>query len=93
MLALPFWIHTHSGADLYAKDKSLCTPVHTAAMHQLIDVFHCLMKHIPVDAHPSVIFTVFEVKCSKDIILKVSMKRNGGHFEFVTLVAIKAAAK
>ena len=64
--------HTHSGADLYAKDYNLCTPTHIAAMHQLADVFHCLMKYIPVHAHPSVIFTVFDVKSSKDIILKVS---------------------
>ena len=91
LLALPFWIHTYSGADLYAKDKSLCTPIHTAALHQLTDVFHCLMKRIPFHAHPSVIFTVFEVKCSKEIILKVSMKHNGRRGLNATSVGIKAA--
>jgi len=69
------WIHTLSGADIYAKDRNLCTPAHIAALYQLTDVFHCLMKRIPVHAHPSVIFTVFKVKCNKDIILKVSMKQ------------------
>ena len=65
--------HTHSGADLYAKDNNCCTPAHIAAMHQCVDAYHCLMECIPDRTHASVIFTSFEAKCSLEIILEVRL--------------------
>ena len=64
-------IHTRSGADLNAKDNNDCTPTHVAAMHQCVDAFHCLMEYIPDSAQTSVIFTNFEVKNNREIILEV----------------------
>ena len=61
----------HSHADLYAKDNSLCTPIHIAAMHQYTDAYHDLMKHIHDDERASIIFLAFEVKCNRNIILEV----------------------
>lgn len=63
--------HTYSGADLYAKDNNLCTPAHSAVMHQCVDAYHFLMEHIPDKA--SVIFSTFEVKNNRSNLLKVCM--------------------
>ena len=71
-LCSPCFIYTHSHADLHAKDNDLCTPTHIAAIHKLTVAYHCLMECIPVNLHASVIFTAFDVKCSREVILEVS---------------------
>ena len=65
------WTLTHRGADLDSKDNNYCTPTHIAAMYQFTDAYHCLMEYIPVDLHASVIFTAFDVKHNREIILEV----------------------
>ena len=62
---------THRGADLYSKDNNYCTPTHIAAMHQFTDAYNYLMEYIPVCERASVIFTAFDVKHNRDIVLEV----------------------
>ena len=66
------WTLTHRGAaDLNSKDNNHCTPTHIAAMHQFTDAYLCLMECTPVDERASVIFTAFDVKHNRDVILEV----------------------
>ena len=38
--------YSYSGANIYAEDQSLCTPVLTAAAYNKVEAFHCLMQFI-----------------------------------------------
>ena len=40
-------------------------------MHQFTDAYNYLMEYIPVCERASVIFTAFDVKHNRDIVLKV----------------------
>jgi len=42
-------------------------------MHKHADAYYCLMEHTPERMHATIIFTSFEVKFSKETILKVSI--------------------
>ena len=66
-------VFSYSGADIYAKDQSLCTPVLTAAAHNRKEAFHCLMKLMDLNDHlRNPIFQVLHVKKHRAETLKVS---------------------
>ena len=66
-------VFSYSEADIYAKDRSLCTPVLTAAAHNRKEAFHCLMKLMDLNDHlRNPIFQVLHVKKYRAETLKVS---------------------
>ena len=64
----------YSGANIYAEDKTLCTPVLTAATHKNIEAFHCLMQLMDLkDDQRNPIFKVLQVKKHQAETLTVSL--------------------
>ena len=43
---------SYSGASIHAEDQTLCTPVLTAATHNKIEAFHCLMQFMDLKDYP-----------------------------------------
>ena len=64
----------YSGADIYAEDQSLWTPVLTAAAHGRIKSFHCLMELMDLENElKNPIFQVLHVKKHRAETLKVNL--------------------
>ena len=69
----PF-IFSYSEANIYAKDKDLCTPVLTAAVNKKVEAFHCLLELMDLKDHlKNPIFQVLQVKKHQAETLKVSL--------------------
>ena len=63
ILEFETFVFSYSGADIYTKDQSLCTPVLTAAARNRKEAFHCLMKLMDLNDHlRNPIFQVLHVK-------------------------------
>ena len=67
-------IFSHSKANIYAEDETLYTPVLTAAAHNKVEAFHCLMNLMDLkDDMRNPIFQVLQVKKHQAETLIVSL--------------------
>jgi len=68
-------ISFHSGADVYAEDYMLCTPVLLAAAFNKVNAFHCLLRLMEFkNAEKNPMFRALHVKMYRAEILSVSLQ-------------------
>lgn len=74
-MIIPSVISFHSGADVYAEDYMLCTPVLIAAAFNKVNAFRCLLRLMELkNAEKNPIFRALHVKMYRAEILSVSLQ-------------------